>query len=387
MQVRHTKFYNLLFLSFIVCSITNAQQTTKPLMPVMARSNEATNEQLDYARAEGDSVDKCIGWILKTAGCSGKIAAGEYKITYAFTKPEGWYEFSNDEVSWHKPEAEENAHLWLFVQDGSDSRIVPPLNIKATIINEQENVTDQKTLPFAWMPMLNGYGENVKLSESGKYTLNITIAPPAYRRHDPYNGDRFKQITTANIPVTINPQNFSSQPLSEEMESHQSLAKGPGKAYNNTLKEMYKQANDGRDTITEDYRVTYAIEYAEGFWHYEKDKFRYMAENDMSGKTNAHVEVAVLDAKTGRFIYNLDVKATLKNDQGEIMGTLKEPFMWHPWLYHYGENWRVPKAGKYDLLVNIKPPSYRRYGKTYGNQFLKPVVINFNNIIIKTGQK
>ena len=237
------------------------------------------------------------------------------------------------------------------------------------------------------MPLINGYGNNIKLSENGNYTLQLDISPMPCRRHDPYNGDRFMHNTTAVINVSIDKDQFSAQPLSELMEAHQTLAKNAGKAFHNTLQEMYKQANDGRDTTIGDYTIAFAVEYAEGYWNYENGKFRYMQENDLSGKTNAHVEVAALDAKSGRFLDNLDVKATLKTEDGKTVGTRNEMFMWHPWLYHYGENWRIPKGGSYTIIANIKPPAYRHYGKTLGNQLNKQISVAFDNVQIKSGQK
>lgn len=49
----------------------------------MAKSNEATKDQLAFAKAEGDSVDKCINWLLQQKGIiNGQTNVGEYKITF-----------------------------------------------------------------------------------------------------------------------------------------------------------------------------------------------------------------------------------------------------------------------------------------------------------------
>lgn len=363
-------------------------QMTAPVRPITTKSNESTKKQLALAMAEGDSVNKCIAWLLaQSTAASGQANAAEYKITYAVSSPEGWYELSNNTPHWKAPSATDGAHLWVFVQDGADNRIVPPLTMRYKLTNSNGSVTSQGVLPFAWMPLLNGYGINVQLSGTDTYTLALAIEPPGFRRHDPYNGDRFTQATTVVASIAIDPQKFSSRPLSEAMEAQQELSAQAGKAYANTVQGMYKQANDGRDTVTGDYIVAYAIEYAEGYWHYEGDKFRYMAENDMSGKTNTHVEISVRDAGTGRFMHDLDITAQLKDARGTIIGTMKEPFMWHPWLYHYGENWRIPKSGTYDLVLHIQPPAYHRYGKTAGQHFSQSINLTFHHITLKTGQK
>ncbi len=361
--------------------------TTKPERPLTVKSNESTKEQLAFARAEGDSVDNCTTWIKQQSGSTGgQMRAGEYKLTYALAAPEGWYTFNNAALNWTQPAAAANAHFWLFVQDGADGRIVPPLNISVAIRNQDGSLVEEMRLPFAWMPLVNGYGNNVTLPGTGSYSFVVTIAVPPYRRHDPYNGDRFTEPTTAVIPVTVS--NMGNMPvLSKQMETQQALAAKAGKAYANTLQAMYKQANDGRDTTSGDYFMAYAIEYSEGYWYEKNGKLIYKTDNEMSSETNGHVEVSVRDNKTGRFMHDLNVTASLYDQQGKKIGTKMEMFMWHPWLYHYGENWRVAKGDKYNLYVHIDPPAYRRYGQTMGNQFSQPLEMTFNNITIKTGQK
>lgn len=380
---------------FFLCSIIFSRMTyaqhkmagmTPAMRPITAKSNESTKKQLAFARAEGDSVDHSLAWLLMQKN-TGQIMAGEYKISYAIGAAEGWYEWSGNTVHWQEPTADSRAHLWVFIQDGADGRVVPPQNIHYKITDEAANVISEGPLRFAWMPLINGYGENTPLPKAGNYTLTITLEAMPFRRHDPYNGDRFTQPTTAVATLMLDPQQLQNERLSEAMEGQKELAEHEGKAYDNTVHEMYKQANDGRDTTFGDYIVTYAIEYAEGYWHYEGDKFRYMAENDMSGKTNGHVEVSVRDAGTGRFMHGLDVTATLTKADGTSVSTKNVPFMWHPWLYHYGENWRVPKSDRYNLVLHIPPPSGRRYGKNAGAQFTRSIDLTFNNITVKAGQK
>ncbi len=52
--------------------------------------------------------------------------------------PEGWYEYSNGNVIWKVP-ANENVALWLYVLDGADRRVIPPLSIRATFKDANNN--------------------------------------------------------------------------------------------------------------------------------------------------------------------------------------------------------------------------------------------------------
>lgn len=364
---------------------TSVIQTTHPARPLTVKSNEATMKQLAYAKAEGDSVTNAINWILKQASNSGRLNAGEYTISYALGAPEGWYTFNNQMVNWQQPN-ESNAHLWVFVQDGADGRVVPPLDIKLTIRNTYGSLVESKKLPYAWMPLINGYGENILLPENANYQFVLEIEPPEYHRHDPYNGDRFMQKTTAVFEVQYS-GNSATKKLSDVMENQQRLAQKAGQAYSNTLQAMYKQANDGKDTTKGDYFFACAVEYSEGYWYQKNNKMVYKMDNELSAANNAHVEVVVRDKNTGRFMHDLPVTVTLYDASGKKLGTKMEMFMWHPWLYHYGENWRVPRPGSYKVHVHIDPPPYRRYGKISGKQFTSPEDLDFQNIMIKTGQK
>jgi hypothetical protein len=115
------KALSFLFFLLIFFSIKNYGQkmhSSKAKIPPAVNSNEANKEQLVFAKAEGDSISNCIKWILSEAGNSaGQVRAGEYKITYAITAPEGWYEYNNKEVNWVTP-VNANAHFWIFIQDG-----------------------------------------------------------------------------------------------------------------------------------------------------------------------------------------------------------------------------------------------------------------------------
>jgi hypothetical protein len=115
------KALSFLFFLLIFFSIKNYGQkmhSSKAKIPPAVNSNEANKEQLVFAKAEGDSISNCIKWILSEAGNSaGQVRAGEYKITYAITAPEGWYEYNNKEVNW-VTSVNANAHFWIFIQDG-----------------------------------------------------------------------------------------------------------------------------------------------------------------------------------------------------------------------------------------------------------------------------
>jgi uncharacterized protein involved in high-affinity Fe2+ transport len=366
-------------------------RATRAVKPLAVASNESTIEQLQLARAQGDAVGRALDWLMHAAGGpSAAMNAGEYQVAYTLTAAEGWWELRGGKLEWRSPGGNGNVYLRVFVRDGADGRFVPGLNVKATVFDSSGNVMQELPLPFGWHPLLNAYGDNIALPRDGNYRIRIEIDPPRFRRHDPYTGDRFTQSTVAEFasaPVRLKDL-ARETPLSEAEEGQTDLVKLQADALARTLKAMWAQATSGGEQPAGDYRVAYAVEFSEAYWHYMGDKFTYRVSAEESAATNSHVEVAPLDARTGRFLPDLHVSATITTEEGAPVGTHEEPFMWHPWLYHYGENWRVPRsASNYRLRARFNTPAWRRYGRRTGRRFTAPVDIEFTGVAIESGEK
>ena len=356
--------------------------TTPARPPLAVESNEATAEQLESAKGQGRAARAALDWLLKAAPFAAETNAGEYHVACLLSAPEGSFLPGDGGLRWHSPAG--NTHLRAIIRDGADGRVIPYLNVRAEIFHRDGALVQTVPLSFGWYPLLNGYGANVRLPNES--TVRITIEPPNFHRHDPYNGDRFTQLTTATFPNIKRPR-LSASSLADR-EAHQlSLAKAEGDAFEETLKQMFQQANDGAQKRIGDYQVAVAVEYAEAWWFYESDRFVYKYEEELSAQHNAHVEIAPRDARTGRFLPAEHVTATVIDEKGNTLGTVGEHFMWHPWLYHYGDNWRVPHTASYRLIARFDPPAYPRYGREAGRRFARPVEIAFDNIKIKTGEK
>jgi Fe2+ transport protein len=172
---------------------------------------------------------------------------------------------------------------------------------------------------------------------------------------------------------------------SDEADAHQlQLACEQGEALQHALEHMIeKVAHDGAETEAGEYRVGYAVENAEGMYHMRNGKLEWSEPEE----ENVHVEVSVRDGADGRFVPGLTVHATLLDADGNNLGTHRQPFLWHPWLYHYGRNRKVPGDGTYTLHIRIEPPEFCRHDKKNGKRFAEPVDVEFNNVKIKTGHK
>ena len=173
-------------------------------------------------------------------------------------------------------------------------------------------------------------------------------------------------------------------PSTDEADERQlALAREQGDAYRRALDHMATEvAEDGGTQRAGDYLVGYAVEEAEGMDRMTDGRLEWQ----QPGDDNLHVEIAVCDAADGRFVPCLEVTATLVDPDGTEVGTHEHPLLWHPMLYHYGRNWKVPRDGTYTLRVHVEPPGFMRHDEINGKRFTEAVDVEFSGVEVKTGR-
>lgn len=367
---------------------TEAGIGTAPTMPGFAESDEATAEQLERARDQGNAERRELEWVSQHSAASAEMTVGEYRVAYILGPALGYY--APGSTTWNGPSGD--AHLGIAVRDAADGRMVPGLTVRATLTDAAGRQTDSRTLAFGWYDVLNRYGDNVALP-AGPFTLRVVIQRALYRRHDPTNGDRYADSAVAEFHnVSVNRGRIAQLAVNANTGTVDStaamLAKLEGAALERPLVEMFSSVGvNGTQTRVGDYLAVVAIERAEGYWIPQGNDIKYTIRVSQSAETNAHVEVGVRDALTGRFLPGLNVRATVLDRSGHEIGTKSQPFMWHPWIHHYGENWRVPSTGRYNVRAHADVPPYRRYSRSMANLFLTPVDVEIPNLRFVTGQK
>jgi hypothetical protein len=173
------------------------------------------------------------------------------------------------------------------------------------------------------------------------------------------------------------------EPSNEATTDQLALAIEQGEAFQHAVDAMMEEADDGAERTVGGCIVGYAVGKAEGMYYRKGPRLEWMDPGD----TNVHVEVIVRDSADGRFLPGLCVQATLIDAAGKEIGTELQPFIWHPWLYHYGRNWRVPGDGAYGLRIHIDPPEFSRHDEKNGKRYMEPVDVEFMGVKIKTGQR
>lgn len=181
--------------------------------------------------------------------------------------------------------------------------------------------------------------------------------------------------------ATPSPTMPPMKPSEESTEDQLKLATMQGEAYAAALKGMDKES--GADIARAgDYEVALVVENAEGMWHMRDGELTWQEPQD----ENAHIEVAVRDAADGRFIPGLTVRVSVTDPGGKDLGTHEQPFLWHPWIYHYGRNWVVGDEGDYTVHVEIDPPAFMRHDHENGKRYADKVEVDFARHITP-GQK
>jgi uncharacterized protein involved in high-affinity Fe2+ transport len=170
----------------------------------------------------------------------------------------------------------------------------------------------------------------------------------------------------------------------EANEKQLAMAKEQGEAYKKALKHMAeKEADVGNMQAAGDYIVAFAAESAEGMYMMKDGKLSWQEPEE----ENVHIEITALDGADGRFIPGLTVHVTLTDSNGSRIGRHQQHFLWHPWLYHYGRNWKIPGDGKYTIKVEIEAPDFPRHDKKNGKRFVDAVEVTFKDVQLETGKK
>lgn len=178
-------------------------------------------------------------------------------------------------------------------------------------------------------------------------------------------------------------QNQELKPSDEANEEQIKLAKKQGEALQDALQHMTQKEAHGGQKEAGDYIIAWANEKAEGMYMLRNGELVW----EEPQAENTHLEVAVCSAADGRFIPGLVVHATLIDRHGNKIGMHQQPFLWHPWLYHYGRNWQVPDEGPYTLRVRVEPADFPRHDKKNGKLFGEPVEVEFQDIKLELGKK
>jgi len=179
--------------------------------------------------------------------------------------------------------------------------------------------------------------------------------------------------------MQTSPRRPSAQPTEEATREGLRLARESGDAFERAVRHMVQDvAKGGDEHAAGEYRVAFAFEAPEGLYDWVGGEVGLQWREPQD--ENLHLEVAVRDGADGRFVPYLEVSATLVHEDDRKTGPFQLPFLWHPTLYHYGSNIRIPRAGKYNIIVDIDPPTFSRHDRENGCRFTRRVTAEFHGV-------
>jgi uncharacterized protein involved in high-affinity Fe2+ transport len=172
------------------------------------------------------------------------------------------------------------------------------------------------------------------------------------------------------------------RPSNEAERDQLDVAAGEGDAYRRALEAMDAESG-AKIREAGPYVVAFVQEEAEGMYALEDGSLTW---REAAGEADGHFEIAVADAADGRFVPGLEVSLTLVDDGREVM-SMPLPFLWHPFLHHYGGNVKLPGAGPYTVRAVIEPPRYMRHDPVNGKRYGERVEVEFPDQRFEPGRK
>jgi hypothetical protein len=353
-----------------------------PVQPPSAEPGSGGNEeQLQLALQQGKADTAVLDWVLANSGpLKGDTRAGQMRVAFTITPAEGWWDKAGGgKLAWHQA-PDDNVHLRIFILDLVDGRIIPGLNVRATLTDANGN-EQSAPVDFGWYPLMNAYGGNIPMDTNSSYTLRVTVDPLPSRRVIP-SGSRFERTTVAVFPpVQIDPDAVADQPLATATVSNNEaeLLKPCNAALSAAITALWQESASGAEKPSGDYFVGYALDYSGRAVPIGGSKLRVRNLIELTGKDNVRLELLARDSRTGRLIPGLNVQASLVAADGKLYGPGEMPLLWNSWLNHYGRDTRIPRRGEYKLRVHFDPPGFRRWGQQ-GDRFAAAADVEFENV-------
>ncbi len=351
-------------------------------------SPNSGDAQLQLAQQQGDAETAVLDWVLTNSGpLTGDTPAGAMRVAFTITPAEGWWDKAGGgKLAWHEAPAG-NVHLRIFVLDLADGRLIPGLNLRATLIDANGN-EQSAPVDFGWYPLINAYGGNVPIVADSSYTLRVAI-DGQLPHHLASFGEHPKHPTIAEFPpIPIAQAAVSQLPLATATSSaHEAeLLKPCNAALTAAITALWQQSVAGAEKPDDDYFVAYALDFHGLDIPLAGSKLHLKSLSAFTGNADVRLDLLARDSRTGRIIPGLLPRATLIDADGESYGPGELFLSWHPWLTHYGGRARIPRKGLYTLRVHFDAPGYRRWGQE-SDRFAVPADVEFENVSLNPGKK
>jgi uncharacterized protein involved in high-affinity Fe2+ transport len=272
------------------------------------------------------------------------------------------------------PSKDASFHLMIMLNDARTGEPIPySSSVWATITNSRGKVVfDDQQWPMISRYMGPHYGNDVPHLASGRYKLNVLIGPPTFARASEYKS------------VWLTPHNLTAY---FDWNAKTSAATVIGASKTGSSGSMNDMTGMSVHTNVSVNGVKAAPSrlVATAYWQGMKIQTRtadptpfYMDEGtavkpaDPAAGSSFYLMVMLNDRETNEAVTYAPVYATIKSSAGKVVynGQMEPTISAFDGPY-YGNNVKLPGAGRYTLALRIEPPRQARHVE-YENVWLAP---------------
>lgn len=171
-----------------------------------------------------------------------------------------------------------------------------------------------------------------------------------------------------------------------DAQTKDKLKQAQGQSYTDALNYLASIVDFSDSKSVDDYIITLAAEESEGLY-FDVDNSGTISWQAPAKDQNQHIEIVVQDKDDHRFIPQLEITAELFDANGTSLGAKACPFLWHPYIFHYGSMWHIPAKGSYSVEITIKKPAFGRHDEVLGKRYLSDVTIRFDGVSLSPSRE
>src|SRR5665213_3816091 len=154
------------------------------------------SDAIELSRAEGKAIGSSIAAVLRERPSNGlQRQSGDYTVAVLIGPPQGVWALQTGGLAYLPADGSIGPvnNIGISIRDAATGRVIPDLNVRATIIDSRKKEIDTYVMPFVWSPRVDAYGLNVAVPSSGRYTVQVQAATPAFRKYGSSAVRQFKR--------------------------------------------------------------------------------------------------------------------------------------------------------------------------------------------------
>ncbi|MFB6282438.1 MAG: iron transporter [Halobacteria archaeon] len=135
-----------------------------------------------------------------------------YRVRLFYTLPHVFWTVTGGRTNRVEPEDDDTVHFMAVVTDADTGTVMPSANVSAALRKDGELVADRELWPMVSERMGFHYGDNIPLSGSGSYEVNVEVTPPTSELQGGL-ADRFGEVSEGSLTFSFSEQKLGNLKL------------------------------------------------------------------------------------------------------------------------------------------------------------------------------